>query len=234
VLGILVVAVGLGVGVLSSVMMHRGGPSATVPLAPSTRPPGAATAEPTAAVPTSAPSTLATPAPTLRPSSTPRPAASASAAASATPQLSPTPRPSPSAHAAATAKPVATAPPTLPPTPPPPPTTPAPAIAAPAANSLLDNAQGVVRRYVSAVMNGDAATARSLLGGSTVAAPIPELQFALPTSRIVSVIARRTGDSSAAVEVQLANGAATYLLVYSVSQTASGYYITGRDITRPN
>ena len=233
VLGILVVAVGLGVGVLSSVMMHRGGPSsATVPLPPSTRPPGSATAAPTFVPPTSVPSTLATPTPLATATPTARPTAQALA----------TPRPLPSAspHASATPKPLATAAPTLAPTKAPPPPTAAPATAAPvapvapAANSLLDSAQSVVRRYVTAVMNGDATSARTFLGGSAAAAPIPELQFALPTSRIVSIIARRTGDSSAAVEVELANGAATYLLVYGVSQTASGYIITGRDITRPN
>lgn len=240
----LVIVVGLGVGVLSSVMLHRGSPSTNLPLAPTTQVPGGAPAVTPAPALSLAPTLTPAPLPSFttkpterpspKPAATPHRSPAPAALPSATAGITPLPTaPAPERTKAASPAPVATplastAPSALPER-----GTPVPPASTPAGNGLLDGAQGVVRKYVNAVMHGDATGARAMLGGSTASAPLPELQFALPSSRIVSVIARRTGDNTAAVEVQLANGQATYLLVYAVTQTANGYFITGRDVTRP-
>jgi len=120
--------------------------------------------------------------------------------------------------------------------------TPAPALTptrapVPAAISTgfdVDIAQAVVRRYLDAIARGDNATARALLGASPSDAtvPLPELAFVNTNSKIGSLAGRRTGDSSAAISVQITDGAQRYSIIYEVVQGPKGTLISGRDITR--
>jgi hypothetical protein len=142
----------------------------------------------------------------------------------------PTPRASASVRPAPTRAP--TFAPTLAPT-----AAPTRAPASPAAVNTgfdVDIAQAIVRRYLDAIARGDNATARALLGASPndATVPLPELAFVNTGSKIGSLVGRRTGDVSAAVEVQVTNGDQKYAIVYEVSQTAKGTLIAGRDITR--
>ncbi|HXP92680.1 MAG TPA: hypothetical protein VN905_04360 [Candidatus Binatia bacterium] len=223
-LGIIVVVAGLGIGMLSAVVMHHGSNNTPVPVAPQVTP----IAAPPAAGPLRTPFPLATvarpiaaktPLPTLAP--TPSAIPSLAPTPSAVPSLAPTPR--------ATAHPTPARAPTQIPT---------QAPATPVAISTgfdVDIAQAVVRRYLDAIARGDNATARALLGASPadVTVPLPELAFINTNSKIGAIVGRRTGDASAAVEVQVTNGTQKYGIVYEVVQGPKGTLISGRDITRP-
>lgn len=243
-LGILVVAAGLGIGVLSAVVMHRGSTPAALetpfpaptPVIP-TEPPAPTEAPPPSEtpVPPPSPTPAATRAPTPSPVS--KPTASAAAVPGATATVPPTPRPLRAAAPAAAApsaslSSVVPAAPTLRPTLVPPAATAAPL----ATGSAFDfeTARSVVNRYLRAVGSGDDATARTLLGASPgdATVPLPELSIVGPDSRIVSIGGRRTGAASAAVNVQIESGGTTYLIVYEVREGPNGTYIAGRDITR--
>lgn len=247
-LGIVVIVAGLAIGMLSAVVMHRGGNSELrVPAAPRVTPlavpapaesaqeigtPQPLTTEKPVVVetPLATPSALRTPAPTpgaaratvaptpgttVGPAVTSRPIGQASALPSATPSQAATPLSTRSAAAS--------------------PSAPAPTPAALATGFDLDIAQAVVRRYLDAILRGDSATARALLGASPTDAtvPLPELAFVNTTSKIGTLAARRTGDSSAAVQVQIVDGSRKYEIVYEVVQRSAGIVISGRDITRP-
>jgi hypothetical protein len=224
-LGFIVVVAGLGIGMLSAVLMHRGANNnAAIPSAPQVTPvPMAPPAQPirtplplaTVFRPVAAKTTSPTTAPTAsaRPSATPSPKATPSA--KPTPVRTPSPRP------------------TLAPTQSP---TQAPASPVSIATGFdIDIAQAVVRRYLDAILRGDNATARALLGASPTDAtvPLPELAFINTTSKIGPLVGRRTGDASAAIDVQVTNGTQKYGIVYVVVQNAKGTLISGRDITRP-
>ncbi len=221
-LGIIVVVAGLGIGMLSAVVMHRGSNNTAVPAAPRVTP----LAAPTPAGPLRTPLPIATfarplaaktPVPTATPSSLP----TLTPTPSSLPSLAPTPR--------ATAHPTPTRAATQMPT---------QSLATPVAISTgfdVDIAQAVVRRYLDAISRGDNATARGLLGASPTDAtvPLPELAFINTNSKIGALIGRRTGDASAAIEVQVTNGTQKYGIVYEVVQGPKGTLISGRDITRP-
>ncbi|HXF33666.1 MAG TPA: hypothetical protein VN603_03775 [Candidatus Acidoferrales bacterium] len=231
-LGIVVIVAGLGIGMLSAVVMHRGANNASLPAAPRVTPLAAPTAAPVAsplatlrARPTPSPTPVSTPSPTAEPSASPSPSASPTARATArpTPLRTPTAVPTKAATASATA--LAT--PALTPTR-------APVPAAISTGFDVDIAQAVVRRYLDAIARGDNATARALLGASPSDAtvPLPELAFVNTNSKIGSLAGRRTGDSSAAISVQITDGAQRYSIIYEVVQGPKGTLISGRDITR--
>jgi hypothetical protein len=236
-LGIVVIVAGLGIGMLSAVVMHRGASTTGVPAAPVVTPvPVPSAAEPLRTPPPSArPAvTLAAPA-TARPSATPvatpspEPSPTASAKPTARPTPSATPAPSPTPSARATVRPTAT---------PLPSPTPTRVPATPAAISTgfdIDIAQAVVRRYLDAIARGDDATARALLGASPgdATVPLPELAFVNSSSKFGSFVGRRTSETSAAIEVAVTNGTQKYAIVYEVVQGPKGTIISGRDITRP-
>jgi hypothetical protein len=227
-LGFIVVAAGLGIGMFSAVVMHHGTSNTAIPSAPQVTPvpaqppvqplrtplPLATVFRPVAsktAPPTSAPTASAMPSA----KATPTQAATAAPTRSPAPARSPSPRP------------------TLAPT-----QSPTQAPASPVAIATgfdVDIAQAVVRRYLDAILRGDNATARALLGASPTDAtvPLPELAFITTTSKIGPLVARRTGDVSAAIDVQVTNGTQKYGIVYVVVQSAKGTLISGRDITRP-
>jgi hypothetical protein len=237
-LGIVVIVAGLGIGMLSAVVMHRGANNAGLPATPRVTPLAAPTAAPVAsplatlrARPTPSPTPLSTPSPT--PVSTPSPTAepSASPSPSASPTARATARPTPLRTPTAVPTKAATASATVLATPAP---TRAPVPAAISTGFDVDIAQAVVRRYLDAIARGDNATARALLGASPSDAtvPLPELAFVNTNSKIGSLTGRRTGDSSAAISVQITDGAQRYSIIYEVVQGPKGTLISGRDITR--
>lgn len=237
-LGILVIVAGLGIGMLSAVVMHRGPNSVTLPPSPTVTPLVVpTTAVPLRTLPSAEPAPpSAAPAVTEKPTATP---ATASPAATVMPTPASTPTRAPSASPVPTVSPTprATARPTPVPTlvPTAEPTRSPPSPAAVPTGFDIDVAQAVVRRYLDAIARGDNATARALLGASPgdATVPLPELTFVNSTSRFGSFVGRRTGDTSAAIEVQVTNGTQKYSIVYEVVQGSKGTIISGRDITRP-
>jgi hypothetical protein len=220
-LGIVVIVAGLAIGMLSAVVMHRSGNVATPPAAPRVTPLPAGTPSEPQAERTVHPASVRSPAaretspptalPSAQPTRTPAPA-------SPTPRPAPTRLPTPAPSAVSTSA-----------------STSAPATPAAVNTGFgIDIAQAIVRRYLDAISRGDDATARALLGASPndATVPLPELSFVNSSAKIGPLTGRRTGDSSAAIQVQVTNGQDKYSIVYEVAQTPKGTLIAGRDITR--
>lgn len=213
-----VIIAGLGIGALLSAFAARRIPS---PL-PS-RAPIVVLHTPTPVARTSTPAAIArnatqTPEPTATPTLAPTPTVTPTHAP--TPTLAPTARATPkrTPSATPTAKPrvaIATAAPT--PSPSPNPVALAPRAAVADREAFF--AQTLVRRFLSAVANGDDPTAYAALGSSSDS--LSEAQYLDPTLRITSMSASHNTDGGTNVQVEMRTVKGQYFGTFAVDATGT-------------
>ena len=226
-----VIIAGLGIGALLSAFAARRMPTPLPSHSPvvvvHTPTPVARTAGPKAVARNPA---TQTPTPSSTPTTSPTVAESATATESPTPIETRTPKaaiatsrptikPTPKATVAAVATPV---PPTVAPTP----KRVAEVQEPPRVDRQAFFAQSLVRRFLSAVANGDDQAAYATLGGNS--GSLDEAQYLDPTLRITSMSSSRNAAGGTDVQVELRTAKGQYYGTFSVNP--SGTRITQREV----
>jgi hypothetical protein len=95
-------------------------------------------------------------------------------------------------------------------------------------------AQGVVRRYLNALMAGNEDGAYAALGGAAGARgyELKEEAFLDKSARIVSIRTRQAGATSATVDAEIAAASGTYVVTFHLSNGPGNPVIDAHDYIR--